>query len=283
MKPEIASQPRLEASYRALCDSIAQLDGAVVAFSGGVDSTLVLAAAHDALGDRALGVIGVSPSYPAAERRAARILAGRIGARFVEVETDEFSCGDYTSNPPERCFHCKDALFRAATPVAREQGLAAVLEGSNLDDLGDYRPGLQAVQQHAVRSPLMDQGIGKEQVRALAHHRGLDNWDKPALACLASRVPYGQAITPERLARIERAEACLRALGIPQLRVRDHDELARIEVPPDLLAQLVAEPLRGQVLEGLKQAGYTWVSLDLRGYRTGAMNEALPREPGEGA
>jgi uncharacterized protein len=215
---------------------------------------------------------------PGGEERDALSLAEAMGARVRVAETCEFDDPDFVSNNPDRCFHCKRNLFATVRDVADEEGLSHVLEGSNADDLDDYRPGRKASLEAGVRGPLMELGIDKPMVRAIALHLGLDNWDKPALACLSSRVPYGTPVAPETLARIDAAEQALHALGVGRLRVRDHGDVARLEVDPQEIARLAGADLREAVVSAVTQAGYKYVSLDLRGYRTGAMNEVLSAE-----
>jgi uncharacterized protein len=262
-------------TYEALKSHLKALDGVLVAFSGGVDSAVLLAAAHDALGDRVLAVIADSPTYPQAELRAAQALASRLGVRCVVAVTDELNDPAFCANSDRRCYFCKTHLFGDLTAIARREGLPFVVEGSNADDLSDYRPGLEAVRELGVRSPFIELGIGKVDIRRMAQERGLPVWDKPAAACLSSRIPYGQEITRPKLRRIERAEDALRALGFRLLRVRDHGELARIEISPDDFARLLDPDVRAAIVAALKEAGYLYVSMDLQGYRRGAMNEGL--------
>ncbi len=266
---------RVSSKYEALKDAIRPLGGVVVAYSGGVDSTLLVAAAVDALGDRVLAVTAHSATYPASEAAAAEALVATLGARHRVIETEEIEDPRYASNPPDRCYHCKSELFTRLRDVARDEGLEAVLEGSNIDDQGDHRPGLRAVAELGIRSPYIEAGLGKDDIRAIARALGLPNWDKPAMACLASRIPYGEPITPERLGRVERAEDALRALDLVHVRVRDHGPVARIEVGDPDFDRLLDPQMRSRMIEVLKAAGYTYVSLDLEGYRTGAMNEIL--------
>ena len=244
-----------------------------MAFSGGVDSTLVLKVAYDVLGENALGVTAVSPSLPQAELEEAIRLARWIGAPHRLLETHEIEDPNYARNPANRCYYCKAELHDTLQELAAREGFAYILDGTNLDDLGDFRPGQQAARERGVRSPLREASLTKQDVRALARYLGLPNWDKPAMACLSSRIPYGTPVTVEALRRIERAEQGLRELGFRQLRVRHHNNLARIEVPPRDFPRLLE--VRDEVVQRLKEAGYTYVTMDLAGFRSGSMNEML--------
>ena len=264
-----------EDKYARLLEQLRSLSGAVVAFSGGVDSTLLLRAALDALGDRVLAVTARSPTYTPGEETCARDIALQLGAKHRLIDTDELADPEFAKNPPTRCFACKRELFCKLRVLADEAGGWEVLEGANADDLHDYRPGRRAAQEAKVRSPLVEVELTKAEIRELAHARGLPNWDAPSQACLASRLPYGETITVERLERITRAEAALRAHGFTILRVRDHGNVARLEVAPADVPRLLDAELRAAVVRDVKAAGYTFVALDLEGYRTGAMNEVL--------
>ena len=242
---------------------------AVVAFSGGVDSALVAAVAAEQLGDAALAVTAASPSLPEAELIAARESAGSIGIRHEVVTTQELRRPGYVANTGDRCYHCKTELYSHLTPIAAREG-AIVCNGTNRDDLGDYRPGLRAAGEQAVRSPLVDADCGKDDVRALARHLGLPVWDKPAAACLASRVPTGTAVSVQILGEIETAEAFLHSLGVRQVRVRHHGEIARIETDDDGIAIVAAQ--REAIERRLLGLGFRFVTLDLGGYRSGSLN-----------
>lgn len=249
----------------------------VVAFSAGVDSTFLLALAVETLGgEKVLAAMGISPSLAGRERQAGRDLARRLGVELVEIETGELADPNYSANTPDRCFYCKSDLFSRLTALAAERGFRAVASGANADDTGDFRPGMKAAKEFGVHSPLMEAGLTKDDIREASRAMHLPTWDKPAMACLASRVPYGRKVTAEVLGRIESAEDVLKAMGFAQCRLRDHYPVARIEVPPDKLLAVVESRLR--IVEALKSAGYTYVALDLEGFRSGSMNDVLPKE-----
>lgn len=271
-----AATPVELSRYAALLDRLRPLGRVAVAFSGGVDSSLLLCAAREALGEGAVAFTALSPLYHSLERRAAAEVAVHLGARQIFVENPVLDRSPARFNPRDRCYHCKLWGLRAILAAAREAGIGAVVEGSNVDDLQDDRPGSRAVAELGVLSPLREVGLGKAEIRSLARAKGLPNWEQPALACLGSRFPYGEEITPERLDRIEAGEALLRALGIAQARVRDHGAIARIEVPPESFARVMEEATRADLVARFRALGFPYVALDLAGYRLGAMNEDAP-------
>jgi len=247
----------------------------LVCYSGGIDSAVVLAVAHRVLGSQAIGMTAVSPSLPESERQDAVRIAGEIGAEHRLVESSELDRPGYVANGPDRCFHCKSELYEIAEQKRREWGLQSIVNGTNVDDLGDYRPGLEAAKLADVRSPFVEAGMTKSDVREVAKLLGLGAWDKPAAACLSSRIPYGTSVTPERLQQVGALEAELRALGFRRSRVRYHDKIARIELDLEDLPRLLAPEIRQAVVEAGKTHGFTYITLDLAGYRTGSHNEVL--------
>ena len=262
------------AGLRAL---LGELEQVVVCFSGGVDSGYLLAEAVNALGDGAVALTAVSPSLAPEEGADARRLAESIGARHLLVDTSELDDPRYAANPANRCYFCKTELYGKAIEEAASLGVAHILDGFNADDRGDHRPGRQAARERGVRSPLDELGFTKADIREAARRMGLSVWDKPALACLSSRFPYGTAITPEKLTQVHRCERVLRELGFRIYRVRYHNELARIETAPDEFDRLLRPGVREEILRRFREAGFTYVSIDLQGYRTGSLNEALKR------
>ena len=244
----------------------------IVAFSGGVDSTFLAAVAQEALGLRARAITGLSPSVAPAEREEAAELAARIGIAHEFIETHEMENPEYVANSPLRCFHCKDELYGILGAIAGTAGHSTVLDGTNLDDAGDWRPGRKAAALHGVRSPLLELGFTKDAIRALSKEMGLPTWDKPAMACLASRIPHGTPVTVEALDQVGAAEAVLRAIGLRQVRVRHHGDVARIETDAAGMAVAFAPENRDRVVERLRNLGFKHVALDLAGYRQGSMN-----------
>lgn len=268
-------------SLERLRSVVADIGPVVVAFSGGVDSALVAWVANDVLGpDRALAVTAVSPSLPDVERASCAELAESWGLRWRVVETDEMTRAAYRRNDPDRCFHCKDALMDAVVPLAAAEQATVVL-GVNVDDLGDHRPGQRAAADQGARFPLVEAGLTKHDVRRCSAELGLVTWDKPAAACLASRLPYGTSVSVDLLGRVERAERGLRDLGFVDLRVRHYDDLARVEVPPSDFPRVIDG--RDEVVAAVRAAGYRYVTLDLEGLRSGNLNEALVPEAMRGA
>jgi uncharacterized protein len=248
---------------------------ALVAFSAGVDSTLVLKLAREELGDRAVALTAISASMAPEEREEARQLAERIGARFVPVESREVEDPRYAANPVNRCYFCKTELYGLCAAKKVELGLSAILDGFNADDTRDHRPGHQAAREHQVISPLAQAGLTKDEIRAWSHRLGLPTWDKPQMACLSSRIPYGTAVTPERLEQLGGAESDLRRLGLRTFRVRYHGEVARLEVAAEEYERFHSPELRAQVSQALRQRGFRFVAIDLEPFRSGRMNEGV--------
>lgn len=265
--------PELQARYDELCAHVAELGSALVAFSGGVDSTLVLKVAHDALGDRAAAGTGLSDTYPSEEMSEAREIASEIGAEFIFVRTMELTDPRYAANNSQRCFFCKTELYSRLADVAREQGYDWLLDGTNADDLGDHRPGMRAARNWSVRSPHAELGIGKKEIRELSAALNLRTWDKPSFACLSSRFAYGDPITVEKLKLVAKAETAMRELGFRGFRVRHHDTVARIELPEADFVRAMEQ--RQEIVAAMRAAGYTYATLDLAGFHSGSQNLLL--------
>ena len=267
----------LDEKENLLLSRLAELPSLIVALSGGADSAYLAWAANRVMGDHALSVTALSPSFATHDRKTAEHFAKKLALRHEFIETHEMENPAYRANQPDRCYFCKDELFSALDNLARSRGFAAIAYGVNADDPLDFRPGHRAATEHKVLAPLLDAGLAKSEIRALSQRAGLPTWDRPASACLASRVPYGTEVTPERLALIERGEAALRELGFRQFRVRIHDNLARVEISQDEMPRALSQEMSAAIAERLKSAGFAYVALDLQGYRQGSLNEALGR------
>ncbi len=269
----------LEQKLLRLQQIIRDCGSLAIGFSGGVDSALLLHVAHDVLGDRVLAVTEASELHPAAELEEARALAGEIGARLAVIGSDPLGCDRIASNPPDRCYHCKRRIFERIADVAREHGIETVADGTNADDATAHRPGLRAAAELGVIRPLHDAGLTKQDIRDLSRELGLPTWDKPAYACLATRFPYGRRLDPAVLKMVERAEAFLHDLGFRQCRVRHHGEIARIEVEPDRICEVASPEVAGRIAEHLRALGFSYVALDLAGYRSGSFDDQADGEP----
>lgn len=247
----------------------------IVAFSGGVDSAYLAYLANDELRERSLAVTGESASYPSLQRESAARFVEQFGIEHLIVETDELDDPNYSSNPANRCYYCKTELYNKLDELARERGFAVVCDGTNADDLGDWRPGRQAAREHGIQSPLVDAGLTKADIRLLSEQAGLPTWDQPASACLSSRIPYGQVVTIEKLSVVDRAENALKEMGFRQVRVRHHGDVARIEIAEEELPNALNPVSAARMSAALKSLGFKYVTLDLEGYRTGSLNEVL--------
>jgi len=276
---EVSAEPGSDARLAALRAYFSELGSCVVAYSGGVDSSVVLAVAQAELGARALAVIGRSATYAASELESALVQARGLGIEPRVVATAELDDPRFTSNPSNRCYFCKGELYVRLAAVARAEGYAAVVDGTNADDLADHRPGRGAAVEHAVRSPLAELGFAKADVRALAARLGLPSADKPAMPCLSSRFPYGSRITAEQLTQVEAGEAWFRERGFHDVRLRHHGSVARLEIEPPEFIRLLEDSLREECVTVLKRLGFAYVALDLHGFRSGSLNETLPADP----
>ncbi|MGB2621244.1 MAG: ATP-dependent sacrificial sulfur transferase LarE [Candidatus Acidiferrum sp.] len=273
-EPTQASAAEKELQLR---EQLAQFPSMIVALSGGADSAYLAWAAHSALGARALSVTALSPSYSAHDRAVVEDFVRNLGLRHEFIATHEMENPSYRANAADRCYFCKDELFSVLDGMAQARGFAAVAYGVNADDTLDFRPGHRAAAEHRVLAPLLDAGLHKAEIRLLSQRAGLPTWDRPASACLASRLPYGTEVTPDRLALVERGEAALRDLGFRQFRVRLHEKLARVEIAPDELPRAMSPSMAASIAARLKAAGFAYVALDLEGYRQGSLNESLAR------
>jgi uncharacterized protein len=269
---------QIDEKWDRLRSLLREMEMAVLAYSGGVDSSVLLRAASEILGQNLIAVTAISETYPPAELEPAKRFAASLGVRHRILTTEELVRDEFSRNAPDRCYHCKQELFSKLRQIADAEGFTCILDGSNIDDLRDYRPGRKAAAEFSVRSPLAEAGIAKQEVRDLARRMGLPMWDKPSLACLSSRIPYGTPITREVLKNIQAAEDVIRDLGIRQVRVRHHGNTARIEVEQEDLVRLAAGNVRQQIVDAFKNLGYIYICLDLEGYRTGSLNAVLEKE-----
>ena len=273
---EKAHHPKgLAAKVQRLTKRLTSLESALIAYSGGVDSTFLLKIAAEVLKDKLTAVTSHSEVTPPGDFENASAFAESLGVKYIVIKTDEMADTEFTSNPIDRCYHCKSKLFHRLSEIAHEHNIKWLLDGANFDDISDYRPGAKAAGEFGVISPLKEAGLTKNEIRILSKELNLPTWDKPASPCLASRVPYGQVITSEKLTRIGQSETYLRTFGIKELRVRDHGDVARIEVPPENINTFLDEETREKIIDKLKSFGYKYVALDLQGFRSGSLNEVL--------
>lgn len=268
----------LEIKLNRLKDILYNMNTVLVAYSGGVDSTFLLKVATDVLGEKALAVTASSETYPSEELDEAKKYAIQFGSNHKIIETSELENEDFSNNPPERCYYCKSELFNKLKDIASKSYIPFIIDGANADDTSDYRPGLKAGKELGVRSPLREAGLTKEEIRTLSKQLNLPTWDKPAFACLSSRFPYGDKITIAKLKQVHKAESLLRSKGFRTLRVRHHENIARIEVLPSDMLKLCEDSLRQEIIANFKTLGYAYITIDLAGFRSGSMNEVLPEE-----
>ncbi len=283
VRPDVAGRDdSLARKERALREILAGLDGVIVAFSGGVDSAYLACVARAELGDRALCITADSPSYPRRHRDIALRLVRELGLRHEFIQTHEMERPEYRANPANRCYFCKEELYAQLSRIARERGIATIVDGNNAEDRGDYRPGRQAAREAGVRSPLDEAGLTKAEIRQLSRAAGLPTWDEPASACLSSRIPYATEVTGEKLQAIDAAENVLHDLGFRVCRVRHHGDTARLEIDPADMRRALDDEVRATILRELRTLGFRYVTLDLQGYRTGSLNEVLSLRPVNG-
>jgi uncharacterized protein len=276
------AKTNIEEKLARLKDILQDMGSVLVAYSGGVDSTFLAVTAHEVLGKNSLAVFAASPVAPPMEKEEAGDLAHNVGLRFKIIESNEMSNPDFVANPPERCYYCKRELFSELKPLAKAEGLKWIADGTNADDLSDFRPGRKASAEAGIRSPLLEAGLTKNEIRQLSHAKSLPTWDRPASPCLASRIPYGTPVTAETLNKIARGEQYLHSLGIRELRLRHHGDIARIELDPEDMAKIISPEIREDIVTHLKSLGYKYVALDLTGYRIGSLNEVLNLAAREG-
>lgn len=267
----------LEDKYNRLCGILSDLGSVAVCYSGGVDSTFLLVVANEVLGDRCIGVICTDASVPSREIAKAKSFCEEKGIRLIDTPVDPLQSEGYRTNSPDRCYYCKHSIMSEVRRVADENGIEHLIEGSNVDDLGDYRPGMRALEELGVRSPLKDAGFTKQDIRDKSREMNIPTWDKPAFACLASRIPYGTEITKEKLTTIDRAEQIMSDLGFRQFRVRMHDKIARIEVPAEDIVRAAAPEIREKIVSEIGGLGFDYITLDLAGFKSGNMNKAISK------
>jgi len=269
---------KLEKKMSLLRKLLLSMDNALIAFSGGVDSTFLLKVASETVKNRVLAVTAYSEIHPSDDLKEAREFAESLGVKHLAIKTNELDDFEFTSNPSDRCYHCKSRLYMRLSEIGDERGIKNILDGANADDKNDYRPGARATREFGVLSPLQEAGLTKPEIREMSQEMNLPTWDKPASPCLASRIPYGITITEDKLRRVEKAESYLRSLGIKNLRVRDHDQIARIEVPAESMEIFAEEKKRAEIVDKLKSFGFPYITLDLEGFRSGSLNEILDRQ-----